>query len=88
LSPFVIPVACNLVRITARDDDSVAGDSWTAEIYKNGSSASTLAVTADQAVSGALSVSFAAGDRVAMYFTHTGSTIRNPSINAFFRETL
>jgi hypothetical protein len=79
-SPYVLWYACTLEAISL---SSNAAATWTAEIYKNGTSVATLASGgARYAQTTGVNVSFAAGDKVSMYVTGTG--INRPSIDALF----
>ena len=60
-------------------------ESWTAEVYVNGASVSTIVVSAAATgTSTGLDISVAAGDIVSFYCTGTG--INKPSIDALFEE--
>jgi hypothetical protein len=79
-SPFVVWYDCTLDAISL---SSNAAGTWTAHIYKNGTSVATLASGGNQYASTfGLGVSFTAGDRVSMYVE--GTSIDRPSIDALF----
>ena len=84
-TPFIVPVACELKRITLASDGV---ETWTVDILKNDVSVSTLASGgAASAVSGSLSVAFAAGDRVRIVKLASANNIKMPRATAFFQET-
>lgn len=81
-SPYVAWYACELRAISFA---TAVASTWTAEVYVNGSSVATLASGGTQyGQSTGLSVSIAAGDRVAFYVNGTG--VDRPSIDALFEE--
>lgn len=81
-TPFIVPVACKLVAISASSSSSAT---WTPQIRRNGTVVGSINITAAASGYGAQSVSFAAGDRVEMYCS--GTSIPSPRIMAFFVES-
>jgi len=87
-SPYIIAFPCELTAISAGSRQGT-NETWTAEIYKNGSSVASLAISnTDKAYSDSYSgINFVAGDEIRMRFTLGSSgAVAYPGITAWFKE--
>lgn len=86
LSPYIVPVACNLYGISVKSEDGTA-ISYNIIVEDDGATAHTEAVTtADSSYDGALSVAVAAGSEIAVKADHTGDDISNLTVTVYFEE--
>jgi len=84
LSPYIVPVACNLYGISVKSNDGTA-ISYNIIVEDDGVTAHTEAVTtADSSFNGALSVAVAAGSEIAVKADHTGDDIDNLTVTVYF----
>lgn len=87
LSPYVVPVNCELIAISASCDGN---ETWDAEVWVNDSEvAQTSLNNTDNAYTIVSSVTLNAGDKVRLRFKLGSSGgVNNPAMSVFFKETV
>lgn len=81
LTPFILPVSCKLIYITASTSNN---QTWIAEVRKSGIVIANLIITSAASNYDIYSIDFNAGDNIQFYCN--GTDIDKPLITAYFLE--